>query len=278
MPALKRRVTSRDAAERAGVRRNGDFLISNFGTDCLELMSRDGTSHVLADDRRRADRQGQLRAPRFARSYLDHGVHQDQKLDAGAAERSGGRLPGAIRTADSASWPTASASPTRFASMRTKVPVRRRDGGCITRLRIDEAGDPKRRKFRSRRIGRGAWPDGIAFDSSGNLWGTLVYSDKLFVLTPEGDMRVLLDEGDRQRWACSGRRSSKDGDHEDVYLRPAGAWRPGWLVSRSEDRICKRRTSARSALAFRIPRPRAGAADGRLEREALGPHVGRSQG
>ena len=30
--------------------RNGDFLISNFGTDCLELMSRDGASHILADN------------------------------------------------------------------------------------------------------------------------------------------------------------------------------------------------------------------------------------
>jgi len=39
-------------------------------------------------------------------------------------------------------------------------------------------------------------PDGIAFDSIGNLWGTLVYSDKLFVLTPRGDLQVLLDEGD----------------------------------------------------------------------------------
>jgi sugar lactone lactonase YvrE len=45
-------------------------------------------------------------------------------------------------------------------------------------------------------LGRGAWPDGIAFDRAGNLWGTMVYSDKLFVLTPEGDLRVLLDEGD----------------------------------------------------------------------------------
>jgi sugar lactone lactonase YvrE len=29
--------------------RNGDFLIANFGTDCLELMSRDGNLRVLAD-------------------------------------------------------------------------------------------------------------------------------------------------------------------------------------------------------------------------------------
>ena len=30
--------------------RNGDIFISNFGTDCLELMSRDGTTKVLADN------------------------------------------------------------------------------------------------------------------------------------------------------------------------------------------------------------------------------------
>src|SRR5215467_9601606 len=29
--------------------RNGDFLIANFGTDCLEVMTRDGNSRVLAD-------------------------------------------------------------------------------------------------------------------------------------------------------------------------------------------------------------------------------------
>jgi hypothetical protein len=29
--------------------RHGDILISNFGTDCLEIMTRDGESRVLAD-------------------------------------------------------------------------------------------------------------------------------------------------------------------------------------------------------------------------------------
>src|SRR5271156_5775291 len=73
-------------------------------------------------------------------------------------------------------------------------------GGCITRLRIDEHGDAKEREiFGPRSLGKGAWPDGIAFDSYGNLWGTLVYSDKLFVLTPQGDLRILLDEGDPEK-------------------------------------------------------------------------------
>jgi sugar lactone lactonase YvrE len=70
-------------------------------------------------------------------------------------------------------------------------------GGCISRLRVYEDGSLGEREiFGPSSLGSGAWPDGIAFDSVGNLWGTCVYSDKLFVLTPQGDLRVLLDEGD----------------------------------------------------------------------------------
>jgi sugar lactone lactonase YvrE len=70
-------------------------------------------------------------------------------------------------------------------------------GGCISRLRVREDGSLGEREiFGPSSLGIGAWPDGIAFDSIGNLWGTCVYSDKLFVLTPQGDLRVLLDEGD----------------------------------------------------------------------------------
>ena len=73
-------------------------------------------------------------------------------------------------------------------------------GGCVSRLRIDENGKLSHREvFGPSNLGKGAWPDGIAFDSYGNLWGTMVYSDKLFVLTPQGDLRVLLDEGDPEK-------------------------------------------------------------------------------
>lgn len=73
-------------------------------------------------------------------------------------------------------------------------------GGCVSRLRVDSRGNLSGREiFGPSSLGKGAWPDGIAFDSAGNLWGTMVYSDKLFVLTPEGDLKVLLDEGDPAR-------------------------------------------------------------------------------
>ena len=34
----------------------------------------------------------------------------------------------------------------------------------------------------------------IAFDSYGNLWGTLVMVDQLFAITPEGNFHVVLDD------------------------------------------------------------------------------------
>ena len=81
------------------------------------------------------------------------------------------------------------------------APEHRRDGNAV-----------EREIFGPTSLGKGAWPDGIAFDSYGNLWGTLVYSDKLFVLTPKGDLRVLLDEGDPAKSARSSGRSSEPGD------------------------------------------------------------------
>ena len=69
---------------------NGDILISNFGTDCLETMTRDGSSRVLADsiDGEAIGKVNFVLA-RFLRSSLDYGFDADQKLDARAAHRSG---------------------------------------------------------------------------------------------------------------------------------------------------------------------------------------------
>jgi len=141
--------------------RNGDILISNFGTDCLELMSRDGASRVLADS-----------VDGYLARYEDGTFHI---------------------VADGFHF----TNEIRFDANEQFMYVVETTGGRITRLRVDDGGNVRDREvFGPSRLGKGAWPDGIAFDSYGNLWGTLVYSDKLFVLTPEGDMRVLLDEGD----------------------------------------------------------------------------------
>ena len=40
----------------------------------------------------------------------------------------------------------------------------------------------------------GHFIDGIAFDNYGNLWGTYVMTDGIFVITPDGDVRMIFDD------------------------------------------------------------------------------------
>jgi gluconolactonase len=180
--------------------RNGDILISNFGTDCLELMSRDGMSRVLADSidgepigkvnfvlRDSRDRIWITVSTRI-KNWM-HALRTDL-ADGYVARYEGGTF---HIVADGFHF----TNEIRFDANEEFLYVVETTGGRITRLRVDERGNLRDREvFGPSRLGRGAWPDGIAFDSYGNLWGTLVYSDKLFVLTPDGDMRVILDEGD----------------------------------------------------------------------------------
>jgi sugar lactone lactonase YvrE len=104
-------------------------------------------------------------------------------------------------------------------------------GGCISRLRVDSAGNLSDREvFGPSNLGLGAWPDGIAFDSFGNLWGTMVYSDKLFVLTPDGEIKILLNEGDPQKVADLEKAFSNNQVTEDVLFVTGQGIAP-WMAS-----------------------------------------------
>ena len=94
----------------------------------------------------------------------------------------------------------------------------------------ENGGLADREIFGPGKLGKGAWPDGIAFDSYGNLWGTMVYSDKLFVLTPQGDLRVLLDEGDPQQVDALERQFCANRVTEDVLFATGRGVAP-WMAS-----------------------------------------------
>jgi gluconolactonase len=183
--------------------RSGDILISNFGTDCLELMSRDGTSKVLADtvDGQPIGKVNFVLRDSKDRIWITVSTKIRNWMHALRTDLQDGYIAryenGAFRiVADGFHF----TNEIRFDAHEEFLYVVETTGGRITRLRIDENGDVKDREiFGPGNLGKGAWPDGIAFDSCGNLWGTLVYSDKLFVLTPQGDFRILLDEGDSGR-------------------------------------------------------------------------------
>jgi sugar lactone lactonase YvrE len=180
--------------------RNGDFLIANFGTDRLELMTRQGDSRVLAD--RIAGREiGKVNfvlRDSKERIWITVSTRIKNWMHALRPDLRDGYLAlyenGVVRiVADGFGF----TNEVRFDAAEEWLYVVETTGGCITRLRIDEKGDAAEREtFGPASLGRGAWPDGIAFDIFGNLWGTMVYSDKLFVVSPDGGLRILLDEGD----------------------------------------------------------------------------------
>ena len=183
--------------------KNGDFLISNFGTDCLEIMSRDGSSRVLADtvDGKPVGKVNFVLRDSKDRIWITISTRIKNWMHALRTDLADGYIAryenGEFHIVAEGFHFT---NEIRFDAKEEFLYVVETTGGCISRLRIDEKGQlGKREVFGPSDLGKGAWPDGIAFDSFGNLWGTMVYSDKLFVLTPEGDLRILLDEGDPQK-------------------------------------------------------------------------------
>lgn len=214
--------------------RNGDLLISNFGTDCLEIMSRDGHSRVLADsiDGEAIGKVNFVLRDSQDRIWITISTKIKNWMHALRTDLPDGYLArfenGTFRiVADGFHF----TNEIRFDSKEEFLYVAETTGGCITRLRIDENGNPKEREiFGPRSLGKGAWPDGIAFDSYGNLWGTLVYSDKLFVLTPQGDLRMLLDEGDSQKVDALDRAFFRGQVTQDV-LFATGAGIAPWMAS-----------------------------------------------
>lgn len=183
--------------------RNGDLLISNFGIDCVEVMSRDGATHVLADsiDGQPIGKVNFVLRDSRDRIWITVSTRIKNWMHALRTDLADGYIAryesGAFRIAADGFRFT---NEIRFDAKEEFMYVVETTGGCISRLRVGENGNLTNREiFGPTSLGKGAWPDGIAFDSFGNLWGTMVYSDKLFVLTPQGDLKILLDEGDPQK-------------------------------------------------------------------------------
>ena len=214
--------------------RNGDLLISNFGTDCLEVMARDGTSRVLADsiDGEPIGKVNFVLRDSKDRIWITVSTRIRNWMHALRVDLPDGYIAryerGTFRiVADGFRF----TNEIRFDANEEYLYVVETTGGCITRLRVDERGNLKDREiFGPGSLGRGAWPDGIAFDSYGNLWGTCVYSDKLFVLTPDGDLRVLLDEGDPARVGALEQAFFRNEVTEDVLFATGRGVAP-WMAS-----------------------------------------------
>jgi sugar lactone lactonase YvrE len=183
--------------------RNGDILISNFGTDCLERMKRTGETEVMLDriDGREIGKVNFVLRDSKDRIWITVTTMKKNWLDALRPDLADGYIArydgcGVQIVADGLHF----TNEIRFDAAEEHLYAVETTGGRILRYRVDESGGLRGREvFGPSRMGAGAYPDGIAFDSYGNLWGTMVYSDKVFAITPDGEMKILLDEGDPQK-------------------------------------------------------------------------------
>lgn len=179
---------------------NGDILIANFGTDVLEVMSRDGRTRILADaiDGQPIGKVNFVLRDRSGRIWLTVSTRIRNWMEAVSPNVADGYIAlwdeKALRiVADGFRF----TNEIRLDAAEEFLYIVETCGQCITRMRVGPGGSLSGREvFGPRKLGAAGFPDGIAFDACGNLWGTLVMSDQIFVITPAGDFFTVLDDGD----------------------------------------------------------------------------------
>lgn len=175
---------------------DGSILISNFGTDRLERMSRTGETTVMLDtiDGSPIGKVNFVLRDSKGRIWLTVSTRIVNWMEAISPKIADGYVAvlddkGARIVADGFRF----TNEIRFDAKEEWLYVVETTGRCITRLRIDDRGEAVAREIFGP-ADTGGFIDGIAFDEYGNLWGTHVMSDRIFAITPQGDFRVILDD------------------------------------------------------------------------------------
>ena len=177
---------------------NGDILISNFGTDVLEIMSRDGETRLLYDtiDGVPIGKVNFVLRDSKNRIWLTISTRIKNWMKAISPNIADGYIcladeKGLRIVADGFSF----TNEIRLDAKEEYLYIVETCGQCISRMRVAPDGALSNREiFGPTKLGKYGFPDGIAFDSFGNLWGTLVMVDQIFAITPEGDFQVILDD------------------------------------------------------------------------------------
>jgi gluconolactonase len=213
---------------------NGDILIANFGTDALEVMTRDGKTRmlhdsidgqklgkvnfVLRDSRNRiwitvstkTNPWSQAMSTRFADGYV---ALLDEKGLRIVAD--GFHFTNEIRLDAKEEW----------------LYVAETTARRVSRLRVGADGSLRDREvYGPSSLGSGAI-DGIAFDSFGNLWATMIFADRLIAITPDGDVLTLLDDGNPATTARFDAELASGHPVSFATMSAAGGTLAPWLAS-----------------------------------------------
>jgi gluconolactonase len=178
---------------------NGDILISNFGTDRLERMTRSGEVRLVLDniEGRPLGKVNFVLRDRQNRTWISVSTRINPWSNAISSTVADGSIillddRGARTVADGFHF----TNEMRLDAREEWLYVAETTGKRITRLRVQSDGSLVDREiYGPADLGAGV-VDGIAFDAHGNLWATMIFADRLIAITPEGDVLTLLEDGD----------------------------------------------------------------------------------
>lgn len=177
---------------------NGDILIANFGTDRLECMTPAGATRTLLDsvDGKPLGKVNFVLRDSRERLWITVSTRVNPWSEAVSASLADGYIVllderGARIVADGFHF----TNEIRLDADEQWLYVAETTAKRVSRLRVEPDGSLTRREvYGPASLGTGL-VDGIAFDAYGNLWATMVFSDRLVAIAPEGDLLELMDDG-----------------------------------------------------------------------------------
>ena len=184
--------------------KNGDIYIANQGRQCLELMDESGKRKTILDS---IDGQP-LGVINFVlrdskdRLWITVSTRHEHVIEVMRPDIQDGYIAlmdgNAVRIVAEG---IALANEIRLDQDERYLYISETFGRRITRMKVLESGDLKDKEtYGPEDLGPAGFPDGIAFDSYGNLWGTVTGGERIFAITPQGDLRIIFDDSNPQ--AC----------------------------------------------------------------------------
>lgn len=212
--------------------RNGDVIISNFGTDRLEILTRAGDLSVLVDaiDGAPIGKVNFVLRDSKDRLWITVSTRIKNWMQAISPNVRDGFVAlydkGVLRiVADNIAF----TNEVRLDAREEWLYVVETCGPFVSRFRVAEDGSLGGREIFGP-ADHGAFIDGIAFDAHGNLWGTHVMTDRIFAITPEGELRIILDDDNAQASKALMDAFRRDAVTAELMMATGGTVAP-WFAS-----------------------------------------------
>ncbi len=217
---------------------DGRIYISNFGTDVLEIMDMAGDTNLIYDtiDGEPIGKVNFVLRDSKGRLWLTVSTRTKNWMSAMSPNIADGYVAladekGLRIVADGFAF----TNEVRLDAREEYIYIVETCGQCVSRMKVAADGSLSNREiFGPTKLSPkgydGGFPDGITFDAYGNLWGTLVMSDQIFAITPEGDYHIILDDGNKAATRALEEAFQKDEVTPELMLA-AGGKTASWFAS-----------------------------------------------